>query len=89
MGVPVLTLKGDRFIARQGESIAHNVGMPLWIASDKDEYVRKAIEFSADLEALAAIRANLRDKALSSPLFDGEGFARDFEGVMEAINASV
>jgi len=83
MGVPAITLKGDRLIARQGETIAHNLGIPEWIADTKEEYLGKTIKFSADLETLAGIRANLRDMALNSPLFDGERFAKDFE---DAIN---
>ncbi len=84
MGVPVLTLKGDKFISNVGESIMHNIKMSDWIAKNKDEYVKKAKDFSFNILHLAEIRAKLRDKSLNSPLFDGQGFANDFQdGLMK------
>ncbi|MDP2380959.1 MAG: hypothetical protein Q8M35_10845, partial [Pseudohongiella sp.] len=59
MGVPVLSMKGDRFISHQGESILNNVGLPEWIASDKVDYVAKAVAFAGDLPALDAVRMGL------------------------------
>ena len=82
MGVPVLTLKGDHFIAHNGETIAWNCGQSDWIASDKEDYVCKAISFSSDLEKLAALRQRLRDRLLHSPLCDAPRFARFFEEAM-------
>src|SRR5665647_3703640 len=71
MGVPVLSMKGDRFMSCTAGSIAHNAGLPDWIAADKDDYVAKAVTFASDLERLAALRAVLRQQVLASPLFDG------------------
>ncbi|MEA1916081.1 MAG: tetratricopeptide repeat protein [Campylobacterota bacterium] len=82
MGVPVLTLQGDRFLSRVGESIAYNAKMPHWIAKDKNEYLQKAIEFSSNIDSLVDIRKTLRDQVLNSPLFDGESFADNFEKAM-------
>jgi protein O-GlcNAc transferase len=78
MGVPVLTLKGDRFLSHLGESIAINSGIPDWIASDEDEYIRKAIKFSMDIESLAKQRKSLRDRVRHSPLMDNTRFAKNF-----------
>ena len=85
MGVPVITKKGKRFIAHNGESIAHNAGQANWIAEDLDDYVRKAKLFAADLEALAKTRSGLRAQVLTSPLFDSRRFARNFEEAMTAM----
>ena len=52
MGVPVVTLRGDRFIARVGESILSTVGLKEWIAADEDDYVAKAAAMAADLPRL-------------------------------------
>jgi predicted O-linked N-acetylglucosamine transferase (SPINDLY family) len=79
MGVPVLTLKGDRFIAHVGESILHNVGLEDWIAASQEEYVAKAAAFAADLPGLANLRANLRQKFFLSPVCDAPRFARNLE----------
>jgi len=79
MGVPVLSLRGDRFMSRTAESIAHNAGLPDWVAADEDDYVAKAVAFASDLGRLAALRAGLRQQVLASPLFDAPRFARNFE----------
>lgn len=79
MGVPVLSLRGDRFMSCTAGSIAHNAGLPDWIAADEDDYVAKAVAFTSNLEHLAALRAGLRQQVLASPLFDAPRFARNFE----------
>jgi len=85
MGVPVLTLKGDRYVAHMGESILHNVGLPDWIAADTADYVRKAAAFAADLAALATLRQNLRHRLLASPLCDAPRFARNLEAAFRSM----
>ena len=82
MGVPVLTLKGDRFISHQGEAIVHNVGLSEWIADGTQEYVDKAVRFSEDIQSLALLRNSLRERLLNSPLCDAKRFARHFEEAM-------
>ncbi len=82
MGVPVLTRRGDRFIGHNGETIARNTGQAEWIAGNEDDYVAKAAELTADLGALARLRAGLRAQVLASPLFDSARFARHFEAAL-------
>jgi len=82
MGVPVLTLHGDRFLSLTAKSVAHHAGLPDWVAIDKDEYVAKAVSFTSNLESLAALRASLRQQVLASPLFDAPRFARNFEDAL-------
>ena len=78
MGVPVLTMKGNRFLSHLGESIAINSGNADWIAEDIENYVEKAVEFSINIELLAQLRNSLRGRVLESPLFDNLRFAKDF-----------
>ena len=78
MGVPVLTLKGDRYLFHFGESINANLKMYDWIAKNQNEYISKAIEFSSNLDELSKIRMSLRKKALQSPVFDAPRFAEHF-----------
>lgn len=79
MGVPVLSLQGDRFLSLSAKSIAYHAGLADWVAVDKDDYVAKAVAFASNLEHLAALRAGLRQQMLASPLFDAPRFARNFE----------
>ena len=76
MGVPVLTKKGFRFVSHTTECINHNSGMSDWVANDENEYVKKAIKFSANLELLTKINKSLRQVALESPLFNSALFAK-------------
>ena len=83
MGVPVVTKRGDCFIARNGETIARNCGQDAWVARDDHEYLEKAIRFASDIPALARLRRELRPRLLTSPLFDSTLFARRFEQAMD------
>ena len=78
MGVPILTLKGEKFISNCGNRINHNLHMKDWIASSTEEYELKAIKFAKNIENLKSIRHKLRKKCLDSTLFDGKKFANDF-----------
>jgi len=82
MGVPVITLKGDRFLSHLGESIAINAENTDWIAQGEDDYVRKAVEFSFNLKRLEYQRSTLRDRVLKSPLFDTNRFAKNFSAAL-------
>ncbi len=85
MGVPCLTLKGRRFLARNGETIAWHAGLADFIATDIDDYVARAIRIASDIPALAALRSGLREQVRVSPLFDGARFAAGFEAALREI----
>ncbi|WP_232411068.1 tetratricopeptide repeat protein [Methylophilus sp. 5] len=82
MGVPTVTLLGDTLIARQGASFLQCVGLHDWVATSRADYVRKAIALASDLDALAALRAQLREQVLASPLMNAGQFAHDFEQLL-------
>jgi predicted O-linked N-acetylglucosamine transferase (SPINDLY family) len=79
MGIPVLTLSGERFLARQGVGLLMNAGLPDWVASDHDDYVARAVAHASDLQKLAALRAKLRQQVLASSIYDAPRFAKHFE----------
>jgi predicted O-linked N-acetylglucosamine transferase (SPINDLY family) len=85
MGVPVLTLEGDRFLSHIGESILQNAGLPDWIAADADDYVARAVAHARDIPRLAELRHGLRQQVLASPLFDAPRFARHFETALRGM----
>jgi predicted O-linked N-acetylglucosamine transferase (SPINDLY family) len=84
MGCPVVTLRGDRHVARVGASLLHAVGHPEWIAENPDEYVACATALAADRAALAQHRARLRDEMRASPLLDHAGQAERFGAALRA-----
>lgn len=67
MGVPTLTLAGRTPAGRQGAAILGKVGLPEFVASDTDDYVRKAVALATDFEALAALRAGMRARCEEAP----------------------
>ena len=79
MGVPVVTLGGDRHAARVGASIMHQVGLDELVAHGEEEYVALALALARDRQRLNALRAGLRQKMQESPLMDSERFARTVE----------
>ena len=85
MGVPVLTLAGERFLARQGVGLLMNAGLPEWIATDADDYVALAVSHAGDLPRLAILRGKLRQQVLASPIFDAKHFARHFETALRGM----
>lgn len=89
MGVPVLTLAGASPYQRATLSFVTQAGLPEWGASNKEEYVRKAVGFAADLDQLEKIRLGLRDKLIASPLLDGKLFAEFFTSALEAVRPEV
>ena len=78
MGVPVLTLKGSNFISRCGESINTNLGLNSFIAENKEDYIRKAINFSNKTEIIEDMRKNLREYSKKSILFQTKKFTDEF-----------
>lgn len=79
MGIPVLTLKGQRHGARFGYSILKNIGLDDWIAQSETEYIVKAIEFSRQPKLLDTLHRNLRAVMLDSPLMDEKLYMKDIE----------
>ena len=79
MGVPVITMAGGRFISRTAHSLAHNAGLPDWVAANEAAYVALAVLYSGDMERLAAVRAGLRRQVQRSPLVDAPRFAKNLE----------
>ena len=78
MGVPVLTLKGDNFTSRCGESININLNLREFIANDTDDYIKKAINFTKKIEIIRDLRKNLRERAKNSSLYKTKDFSNHF-----------
>ena len=85
MGVPVLTLAGKQFLARQGVGLLMNAGLPEWVASDQDDYLSRAVALASDLQSLASLRAVLRQQVLASPIFNAPRFAQSFEAALRGM----
>jgi predicted O-linked N-acetylglucosamine transferase (SPINDLY family) len=83
MCVPLLTLKGDYFVSKCGESINSILNMKEWIAYDIDNYVNKSIVFSKDFSILNQIKNKLILHSRNSALFNSEEFSLDFSEILK------
>ncbi len=75
MGVPVVTLLGDRHAARVSASLLTAIGHPEWIAGTPEAYARIASDLIRDTAAITRLRASLRQDMLQSPLCDAAAYA--------------
>jgi predicted O-linked N-acetylglucosamine transferase (SPINDLY family) len=85
MGVPVITLAGNRHAGRVGVSLLINLGLPELIAKDHDDYLDIAVRLAADPARTERYRAALRSRMAASPLCDGPGFSRRIESALRAV----
>ena len=83
MGVPVVSLYGDRFGTRFGRSILNNVGLYELAVDSYEDYVKRAAALANDLELLIILRRNLRTMMQKSPLMNAELYVRDFQDACE------
>jgi predicted O-linked N-acetylglucosamine transferase (SPINDLY family) len=74
MGVPVVTLSGDRHAGRMGASILTAVGLEELIGTDVASYVRIAVALASDRAHLEALRGGMRERVRQSILTDAAGF---------------
>jgi protein O-GlcNAc transferase len=82
MGVPVVSMPGDRFGSRHSMAHLRTLGMDDWVAKDADAYVALAVDKARRRDQLAALRGTLRNRLLKSSLCDGGGMARDFNDII-------
>ena len=79
MGVPVVSLYGDRHGSRFGLSLLSNVGLEELAVASYDEYINRAVMLANDWELLALLRKNLRTMMKKSPLMDSENYMREIQ----------
>ncbi len=79
MGVPVISLAGDRYVSRMGSTILNNCGLEAFVASGPEQFVAKAAALAGHPDALAGIRMGMRSRILQSPLGNAQAYARHLE----------
>ncbi|HML15199.1 MAG TPA: tetratricopeptide repeat protein [Xanthobacteraceae bacterium] len=79
MGVPVVTLRGDRHAGRVGASLLGQIGLTDLIGNSVEEYVEIALALAGNPVRLNELRRSLRPCLAASPLCDGGAFAHKTE----------
>lgn len=82
MGVPVITLAGDRVMGRYGVSLLRAIGFEDGIGETIDGYVARAAALAEAPARLASLRGDLRGRMAASALCDGRGGARAVEAAI-------
>ena len=88
MGVPAVTLRGDRHMARVGASILSHVGLADLVADSAERYVEIAAGLAGNHARLADLRASLRRRMQESSFGDAEAFARKMEQAFDYMLAT-
>ena len=79
MGVPLITLRGQRFIERHSASLLVAAGTSDWIADNPEEYIAKAVALANDHEGRRHLRMTQREKVAASSLCDARLHAQAVE----------
>lgn len=79
MGVPVITLVGNRHACRVGNSILSRIGLFEMTAHDKKGYIEIASNLTNNINKLSKLRSSLRNELLKSPLCNGASFTQTLE----------
>lgn len=85
MGVPVITLVGERHNSRFGYSLLVNMGLEELCAFNVDDYVQKAIELANDTERLREYHLTIRRKMELSPVMNDTIYMGEIEQAYEKI----
>ena len=79
MGVPVVTLYGERHGTRFGLSILKNIALEELAAATFEEYISRAVVLAADTDLLKNLRENLRETMTNSPLMNAKEYVKELE----------
>ena len=80
MGVPVVTLVGRTIAGRFSAAMQTAIGLGDFAVPDLESYAARAVAAARDLDRLAAIRAELRQRVAASPV----GNAKRYVSAVEA-----
>jgi len=87
MGVPVLTMSGNNFNSRTGESINRNLNLDELICKDQNEYIVKASSLATDINKIRYLRHLVFSESLNSPLFNKKEFSDEFFSALQRLIA--
>ena len=79
MGVPVVTVPGDRAASRHVLGAFYDLGLSDCVARSASDYLERAKALARDPTRLISLRKSLRPRMAASPLCDGKRFAAALE----------
>jgi predicted O-linked N-acetylglucosamine transferase (SPINDLY family) len=88
MGAPLVSLRDRPPLGRYGDCLLSALGLADWCVGDQAAYVARAVAAAQDIDALADLRAGLRDRMRGSALCDGPGLARAMDAAFLEMRAA-
>ena len=85
MGVPVITLVGERHNSRFGYSLLMNIGLGELCAFSEEEYFQKAVALANDRQRLREYHLTIRRKMEESPVMNDTIYMGEVEAAYEKI----
>jgi predicted O-linked N-acetylglucosamine transferase (SPINDLY family) len=85
MGVPVVTLLGDRHSARVSASLLNAAELPELVTYTLGDYEALALRLAREPELLKRFKDRLKNSRATAPLFDGDLFRRNMEAAFIAM----
>jgi predicted O-linked N-acetylglucosamine transferase (SPINDLY family) len=85
MGVPVVTLVGERAVGRAGAAQLARVGLGELAATTREGFVALARVLAGDAERLAELRRGLRERVRGSVMADAARYTRSVEAAFRGM----
>lgn len=79
MGVPVIALRGDRFVSRVGASLLTYTGLKDLITESPQQYIELAVQLARNPKQVGELRRQLRAHLPNTPAFNPKAFTRGLE----------
>jgi predicted O-linked N-acetylglucosamine transferase (SPINDLY family) len=79
MGVPVITLAGDKHVSRVGASLLAACGVADLVAQNSEQYVELVTNLANDRARLTQLHESLREQMKISRLMNAHAYVRDIE----------
>lgn len=79
MGVPILTMKGQRQVSNLGAAVMSKVGLPAFVAEDGIDFVSKGAALARQPAVLSEVRGSLRTRLGTGQNFQPEYLAHCLE----------
>jgi len=85
MGIPILTLDGNRHSSRIGKCLMNALGLSEWVARDQQAFIKNAHDFSQQIESIDKIRKGLRKRILKSTISHKQKYVQSLENTFRNV----
>lgn len=78
-GLPILTLQGEAFQSRVSSSLLQNLDLSELITSNKEDYIKLALELSNNNEKIESFKSKLKNQKKISEIFNNKVYTKNLE----------